>query len=642
MATPGRPLPPRLLSPISRLATPIIVSGPPQGNGSIYGKRLGLQESTGPDPFGLSQKDRGPYFIRGWNVRVWEYFCEADTVEFPSFDKDTNSFKDIGGILVTHKTSKEIMYEDREWTDTVGAPQYFFAAICSGSLRVCQAGDYTFWTESDDGSELYVDNQRIVDNGGKHDPQKREGKVELSSAFHLILVKFFQCEGGATLKVTYRGPDTCGKEQPVRLDIASDPLWSSPPQLQDIIKRFPKAAQERGPDGRLPLHWASVSGSAEGVKTLLKAFPAAAEMTDKDGRLPLHVAAESNPNKEVIEVLLKKFPAAASMQDKHESLPYQVAEKADNKAVSEMLLKAACWEAILIDAEMSGFMGTTDDKVLQDVLRRSEAEQVYNSALQRDRPLMASLYLSNVLTRFSRRQHSVDMQVASQSDDRAVAMEQLATFVARDLISWCSLFRKFEGHVTDHEGKESREKGATVVLDSGLEYSSSRWNGDDSFSGELDCDTYLKWAWRSEHNNHDQYFQMDAGRVSKITGVVTRGCHGSDEDADSWVTSYRIKFSNDLKNWKAVHCSDKQRGKIMKSEGMGLANDDGAEVKIITPTVDEGYNPSEVAKFCCGREQGRPTAGPSTVWDRTPGICMSYDFNKSSKYNSLELCCKHK
>ncbi len=583
-----------------RLPTPIIVSGPPRGKASINGKRLGLQEPTGvstwpdpeTDPFGLSQKDRG------WNVRVWRYW-EADTEEFPSFDWETNSFKDIGGLIVTHKTSTEIMYEDYEWTLIVGAPEYYFAAICSGNLRVREAGVYTFWTESDDGSEMYVDKQRIVENGGLHPPQKREGKVALSSDFHFILVKFFQCEGGATLKVTYSGPDTGGKVQPVRLDIASDPLWSSPSQLQDIIEGFPKAAQEPGPDGRLPLHWAAVSGSAKGVDTLLNAFPETATVEDNVGRLPLHVAAESNPNKEVIEVLLKKFPAAASMHDNDDNLPYQVAEKANNKAVSEMLLKAACWEPILIDAEMSGFIGTTDDKILQDAIRSSEAEHMYKSALLRDRPLMASLYLSNVLARFSRRQRSVDMEVASKSDDRAVAMEQLATFVVRDLISWCSLFRKFEDYLPGDE------KGATVVLDSALEYSSSLWNGDDSFSGELDCDTNSKLAWHSEHNDHDQYFQMDAGRVAKIRGVVTRGCTNS----NSWVTSYRIKVSNDLKTWKNVLTTVEQRKEVMKkAEGVWekfnemsytMQNDEGADVCLGTGDKADGS-----AKFYCGRTLG--------------------------------------
>ena len=59
---------------------------------------------------------------------------------------------------------------------------------------MCKAGVYTFWTDSNDGSELYVDNklESIVENGGLHTPQKSEGKVELSSDFHFILVKFFQ------------------------------------------------------------------------------------------------------------------------------------------------------------------------------------------------------------------------------------------------------------------------------------------------------------------------------------------------------------------------------------------------------------------------------------------------------------------
>ncbi len=613
------------------LPTPIIVSsaeGIASNQTLNHTKQRILQESTGvsaeSDPFGLRLENRF------WNVRVWEYE-EAETGEFPSFDWQTNSFLHLGDEpVVTYEESKEIMYEHDEWTEKVKAPPYYFAAVCSSKMRVCEKGSYTFWTESDDGSNLYVeDNEHhmrlVVKNGGVHEVRRREGKLDLLPGFHFILVQFFQYKGGATLKVTYSGPDTGGKEQPVRLDLASDPLWSSPRQLQDIIKRFPQAAQVPGPYKRLPLHWASVSGSAAGVTMLLNAFPEAAKMADEDGRLPLHVAAESNPNKEVIEVLLKAYPDAAStmmqdqnlMQDKIASLPYQVAEKNNNTQAVTQILKAACWEPILIHAEICGFeIGTTGDEILEDTLRRSG--DAFKSVLQRDRPLMASLYLSTVLARFSRRQRSVDMEVASMSDDRAVALEQLASFVVRDLISWCSLFRKFEGY-RDVLGDE---KGATVVLDSGLQYSSNYYNY--IVSGELDSDTNSTWAWRPAYNKHDQYFQMDTGRVTKIRGVVTRG------GDNSWVTSYRIKYSNDLQNWETVECSDEQRAEIMKSTGLGLVgkNDDGAEVKVVLPfcslvdcfpdvygrdtdpsgrrsTEYEGYNPGEVAKFCCGRELPR-------------------------------------
>ncbi len=557
--------------------------------------KRGLRASTGvstwSDPFDCRMQDRG------WKVSVWQY-QDAETGEFPGFDWETKSFTNLVDPHVTVKVSTEIMYEEYEWK-SLGAPDYYFAAICWGYLRVCTEGEYTFWTESDDGSMLYVDTKRIVENGGKHPPQKKEGKVDLSPGFHVILVQFFQCEGGATLKVTYSGPDTGGKVQPVRLDIASDPLWSSPSQLQVIINNFPEAVQEPGPDGRLPLHWASVSGSPAGVETLLNACPETATVADNARSLPLHVAAQRNPNKEVIEVLLKVFPTAASMQDKYDNLPCDVAEKNNNQAVLEMLLKAACWESILIQAEMDGFVGTTDDKTLEELLRSSG--DVCISALQRDRPLLASLYLSNVLARFSRRQRSMDMQVASNSDDRAVALEQLARFVARDLISWCSLFRKFEGN----------RSNASVVLDSRLQYSSKSfwWAG----SGELDSDE----KWCPAQDNHDEFFQMDVGRVTKIKGVVTRGSGDdplfSEGIRQQWVTSYHIKFSSDLKKWENVHSTSEQRKEVVKKSEV-WKNNEGAEgfqnirygrdiQKLVVETRDKNEDYIEGdEKFFCGRE----------------------------------------
>ena len=43
-----------------------------------------------------------------------------------------------------------------------------FAMVINGVFDIKEAGDYTFFTNSDDGSRLYVDGALMVDNWGLH------------------------------------------------------------------------------------------------------------------------------------------------------------------------------------------------------------------------------------------------------------------------------------------------------------------------------------------------------------------------------------------------------------------------------------------------------------------------------------------
>lgn len=76
----------------------------------------------------------------------------------------------------------------------------------TGSIEVPADGDWTFWTASDDGSWLWIDGERIVDNGGTHPTREREGTVQLTAGKHAFEVHFYEQGGGESLKAEWRGP----------------------------------------------------------------------------------------------------------------------------------------------------------------------------------------------------------------------------------------------------------------------------------------------------------------------------------------------------------------------------------------------------------------------------------------------------
>ena len=81
-----------------------------------------------------------------------------------------------------------------------------FAFRFSGVVEVPVSGAWTFYTQSDDGSQLFVDGLLVVDNDGLHDIQERSGTLELTAGFHPIVVTMFEHTGGEILAVAWEGP----------------------------------------------------------------------------------------------------------------------------------------------------------------------------------------------------------------------------------------------------------------------------------------------------------------------------------------------------------------------------------------------------------------------------------------------------
>ena len=81
-----------------------------------------------------------------------------------------------------------------------------FGFLYEGYLEVKQAGKYTFYTTSDDGSKLYIDGKQIVDNDGLHAARERLGTVYLTQGYHPIRVTFFDRTYADELQVRYAGP----------------------------------------------------------------------------------------------------------------------------------------------------------------------------------------------------------------------------------------------------------------------------------------------------------------------------------------------------------------------------------------------------------------------------------------------------
>jgi alpha-L-fucosidase len=81
-----------------------------------------------------------------------------------------------------------------------------YAFTYDAFVSVPATGVYSFFTETDDGSRLFVDDSLVVDNGGLHGMLEKRGVVALEAGLHALRVTYFNKTGGAGLGVFWRGP----------------------------------------------------------------------------------------------------------------------------------------------------------------------------------------------------------------------------------------------------------------------------------------------------------------------------------------------------------------------------------------------------------------------------------------------------
>ena len=104
-----------------------------------------------------------------------------------------------------------------------------FGFTFTGYINIQTTGTYQFYTSSDDGSALYIDGRKIVDNDGLHAKRERSGSVRLTEGKHPIRVDFFEHQGREVLEVKYAGPGISKTLIPNELlSLEGDPVSESP------------------------------------------------------------------------------------------------------------------------------------------------------------------------------------------------------------------------------------------------------------------------------------------------------------------------------------------------------------------------------------------------------------------------------
>lgn len=108
-----------------------------------------------------------------------------------------------------------------------------------GLLEVEKPGFYGIGTESDDGSWIWIDGEKILDNGGLHPRQKKKDLIHVQKGLHLIELKFENLMGEAYLDAFWVPPD----EPPRPIPLLPHPWGRVASNLYGSAPLFFKMAQ---------------------------------------------------------------------------------------------------------------------------------------------------------------------------------------------------------------------------------------------------------------------------------------------------------------------------------------------------------------------------------------------------------------
>ncbi len=137
----------------------------------------------------VNSDDLGP----GAVTRIYEIASTQGTVP-----KNMESKKAIqGGILPNWDNLEGNDFKDL--TDN-------FALLSEGYIEIKEDGIYGMRLWSDDGSVLYLNGKKIIDNDGLHGTEMREAQVGLKKGFHAFRLEFFQGGGGKMLSWNIKPP----------------------------------------------------------------------------------------------------------------------------------------------------------------------------------------------------------------------------------------------------------------------------------------------------------------------------------------------------------------------------------------------------------------------------------------------------
>ena len=116
-----------------------------------------------------------------------------------------------------------------------GGPTDLFAARYQGSFNLPNSGAFTFYLNSDDGAELYIDGNLVVDNDGLHADRLVTSTIALDQGAHTIDVRYFERTGFATLDLDWSGANFARTQLTIDPTVVNENVTSDVPFVTQFL-----------------------------------------------------------------------------------------------------------------------------------------------------------------------------------------------------------------------------------------------------------------------------------------------------------------------------------------------------------------------------------------------------------------------
>jgi hypothetical protein len=120
-------------------------------------------------------------------------------------ESNINLVSSFGAVTVNEGVTDIISIAKKQRKDK-------FAFEFSGYIKINKDSFYTFYTASDDGSKLFIDDMEVVNNDGNHGMEEKNGKAALKKGWHRIKVIYYDAGGDNDLKAFIQ-PEGGNKEE---------------------------------------------------------------------------------------------------------------------------------------------------------------------------------------------------------------------------------------------------------------------------------------------------------------------------------------------------------------------------------------------------------------------------------------------
>jgi PA14 domain-containing protein len=114
------------------------------------------------------------------------YFISTGSKKLPNF----STLKPVG-VIYTPYLAVPLRAFDEGFPGVTERFEWF-AIDYTGRFWVSEQGTYRFALASDDGSILYIDGKKVIQNDGQHQMVEKAGRVKLKAGAHAIRVSYFQ------------------------------------------------------------------------------------------------------------------------------------------------------------------------------------------------------------------------------------------------------------------------------------------------------------------------------------------------------------------------------------------------------------------------------------------------------------------